>query len=81
MKSQIPNITGQVSFHNGTVFGASGAFKISSQSGTNSASMSADSNKKAHIFYIDASNMTGSPYGDYTEVNPLYESCLFIIRY
>lgn len=81
MKSQIPNITGQVSLHNGTIFGASGAFKLSTNSGTSSASMNGDTNKKAHLFYIDASNMADSPYGDYTEVNPLYESCLFIIRY
>ena len=81
MKSEIPNITGSI--HNQTnIFYdslGSGAFFVT---GTNSGLWIQGSGSfVAPDVYFDASLSCDRYANEYTEVNPLYESCVFIISY
>ena len=80
-QSQIPNLWGNYYLiRNGVAYGAhgDGAFYTSESSSTYGANQdTAQHSTKLHF----NANSLNSRYGDYAEVNPLYESCVFCIRY
>lgn len=81
MKSEIPNITGWfANGYRGVVGTFGGVFN-----GTSNWSRFADWGGVGSVWNYDgadfnAGNMNNR-YGNYTEVNPLYNSCKYVIRY
>ena len=82
MKSEIPNITGSFASskdncyrtpERGAFSGVGHPYERPSQGPTYYSTGFA-------VFYFDASG-SNNRYGNYTEVNPLYSSCKFIIQY
>ena len=85
MKSEIPNITGSTSSigHNPANDSVAGAFKQKSFSYVMSGIAQGGIWKEGWgdvTEYFDAS-CSSDRYGNYAEVNPLYNSCKFLISY
>lgn len=83
MKSEIPNITGLagasiVSASHGTSTGALGYNILSN---VNVAGVSTATPNCGRVSIKLNASSSSNRYGDYTEVNPLYNSVLMLIRY
>lgn len=77
MKSEIPNITGWFQCMAWGDVNFTGAFSNSRAGYT-----PADNPKNNRYMNTDFNaSWSNDRYGSYTEVNPLYESCLMYIRY
>ena len=84
MTSEIPNITGgwALSSNLGATYYpniVTGAFEVGATTGNTALNASLDV-APGYVININASRCSDR-YGNYTEVNPLYESCKYIIRY
>ena len=81
MKSEIPNLYGTVTYLEGSnTTDNIGSGVFSTTSGNKWTVSEGGGNHRKQQVIFDASACCDR-YGDYTEVNPLYESCLFIIKY
>ena len=77
LKSEIPNITGYTSNLQPNSLNHGGAlYAINDKNTTNGDTW----NNWCKILYLDASR-SSNRYGDYTEVNPLYNSTLMLIKF
>lgn len=89
MKSEIPNITGiahyagawAINGHSEYAYGTppSGAFAI--HTGTTHYTGTHVGDSTSAFGYDFSASRCSDRYGNYTEVNPLYNSCIFIIHY
>lgn len=82
LKSELPNITGKVGAWRNPqeMYTTTGCFIAFNQHINNAPASGFATDGLNSGFTIDAS-LSSNRYGNYTEVNPLYNSCRYIIRY
>ena len=77
LKSEIPNVTGQIGYDNTSGSAVFGCFSFVRNYDTR---VVTGEYHQGWIVDFDASR-SSDRYGNYAEVNPLYNSCRYLIKY